>query len=97
VGDAPGLTVAAQESLVFYYFTTADFYTHGTVSVEDGRFVSHEQVVGNPEGITEVRSTTRLLPDGRLQSKAEYLKHGEWVPTQVPSRRYVIEMSCSWG
>lgn len=69
-----------KESLIFYYFTTAGFYTHGTFELKDGKFISHEKVTGNADGITEVRSTGELLPDGRMRTTSEYLKNGEWVP-----------------
>ena len=46
----------------------------------DGKFISHEKVVGNSNGITEVRATSELRPDGTLLSKAEYFKNGEWTP-----------------
>jgi hypothetical protein len=69
-----------KESLVFFYFTTAGFYTSGTMTVEGNQMVSMEQVTGNQSGITEVRSTGEILPDGRMHSKAEYLQNGEWIP-----------------
>ncbi|MFQ6616223.1 MAG: hypothetical protein ACE5HZ_05575 [Fidelibacterota bacterium] len=70
---------AQKESLVFFYFTTAGFYTHGTMEIEDGRFTSHEFVSGNQDGITEVRAVGTLLPDGRLHSKSQYFQDGKWV------------------
>jgi hypothetical protein len=69
-----------KQALVYYYFTTAGFYTTGTFSVEDGALVSHEVVKGEAGGITEVRATSRVLPDGRLHVKSEYLKEGSWTP-----------------
>jgi len=68
-----------KESLIFYYFTTAGFYTHGTMEFKDDKFISHEIVTGDESGITEVRATGELLPDGRLHSQSEYRKNGEWV------------------
>ena len=47
---------------------------------EGGKVISREQVSGSKTGITEVRSTAELLPDGSLKTRAEYLKDGEWVP-----------------
>jgi hypothetical protein len=69
-----------KQAIVFYYFTTAGFYTTGTMRGEDGALVSHEQVKGGPDGITEVRGTFRLLSDGRLHVKTEYRKDGQWGP-----------------
>jgi hypothetical protein len=68
----------ARQSLVYYYFTTAGFYTTGTMSVEGSAIVSHEIVKGAAGGIAEVKATHRLLPDGRLQVKSRYLKNGQW-------------------
>jgi hypothetical protein len=36
-------------------------------------------VKNDADGITEVRSTGRVLSDGRLHVKSEYLKKGQWV------------------
>ncbi|MDZ7335105.1 MAG: hypothetical protein ONB32_08085 [candidate division KSB1 bacterium] len=68
-----------KEKLVFFYFTTAGFYTTGTFTLEGDRFISHEMVTGNQNGITEVKATGELLPDGRMHSKSQYLQNGKWV------------------
>ena len=69
---------ANKKSLAYWYFTTAGFRTEGTMKHEDGQFVAHEVVAGGAGGITEVKSTSKLLADGRLNVKAEYLKDGKW-------------------
>jgi hypothetical protein len=53
--------------------------TTGTLEVKDGKFITHEDVKGNAGGVTEVRSTSYLQPDGKFYVKAEYLKNGAWV------------------
>ena len=68
----------AKQSLVCYYFTTAGFYTTGTMSAAAGALESHEIVQGSAGGIAEVKATHRLLPDGRLHVKSRYLKNGQW-------------------
>lgn len=68
-----------KESLVFYYFTTAGFYTNGAAKFEDGKFISHEVVTGNQDGVTEVKAIGEILPGGKLRSSSQYLKNGEWV------------------
>ncbi len=68
-----------KESLVFFYFTTAGFFTNGTIKFEDGQFISHEYVTGEKSGITEVIGTGKMLPDGRYLSKSKYLQNGKWV------------------
>jgi hypothetical protein len=69
-----------KQSLVYYYFTTAGFYTTGTMTLKDGKFESHEVVTGSAEGVTEVKSTGEVRADGTMLSKSEYLKEGKWVP-----------------
>jgi len=69
-----------KSAVAFYYFTTAGFYTHGTMTFELGVFTAHEVVEGSADGITEVRSSSRMLEDGRVHMKTEFLKDGGWVP-----------------
>ena len=76
----------SKDSLVFYYFTTAGFYTHGTIEIiDDQTFVAYEDVTGNENGITKVKSTSKLLSD-KLMVSTSYLKAGEWTKPQ--SRTY---------
>jgi hypothetical protein len=67
-----------KKALTYWYFTTAGFRTEGTMKPEKGGWSAHETVHGAAGGITEVRSTSKLLDDGRLQVKAEYRKDGKW-------------------
>ena len=69
----------SKNSLVYYYFTTAGFFTHGTMKFEGKSITSHELVEGNENGITEVKSMTTILEDGSLHNKSMYLKNEEWV------------------
>ncbi|MDZ7867770.1 MAG: hypothetical protein U5L02_00965 [Rheinheimera sp.] len=66
--------------LRYYYFTTAGFYTHGTmqIDVKTGLLAAEEQVENNANGITAVRSTS-TLGAGQLKISSEYLQHGKWV------------------
>lgn len=70
-----------KQSLAYYYFTTAGFYTHGTMefNVQSGEIVALEKVENNQNGITQVKSFSRILPDGTLQTKSSYLQNGNWV------------------
>lgn len=65
--------------IVFYYFTTAGYMTTGTMTLENGKFINHETVSGEAGGVTEVKATTQLRPDGALHMKAQYFKNGQWV------------------
>ena len=67
------------KQVVYHYFTTAGFMTSGTMTVADGKLVGFEKVSGDANGVTEVRSTTELRPDGTMLTKAEYLKDGQSV------------------
>ena len=68
-----------KQKLVFYYFTTADFFTNGTIDVlEDGSFVAYEDVIGNENGITKVKSTSKMVA-GKMQISTSYLKNGKWT------------------
>lgn len=68
----------------FSYFTTLGDRTEGTMEVKDGAFVSLETVKNiDPKAedpATQVRATSKLLPDGQLHVKSEYLKKGGWGP-----------------
>ena len=70
-----------KQSLAYYYFTTAGFYTHGTlnINVQTGELVALETVKNSQNGISEVKSFSRIMPDGTLQTKSSYLQNGHWV------------------
>jgi hypothetical protein len=81
----------------FYYVTTAGFRSIGTLEVKDGKFLGHEDIQGNADGITQVRSTSELLPNGKFHVRSEYLKNGHWTfgrevtYEEVPSARVVFK------
>ena len=68
------------EKVRFWYFTTAGFFTTGTMDIADNRWSSVEKVTGNANKITEVRSTSEFKADGTFVAKAEYFHDGKWVP-----------------
>jgi hypothetical protein len=69
-----------KKAVCYHYFTTDTFWTEGTMSFTDGKITTHEVVKGNAEGITEVRATLEMHPDGTYLQKSEYLKDGKWSP-----------------
>ncbi len=71
----------ATQALTYYYFTTAGFYTHGTMQFDDksGQLIAEEEVKNNKNGITRVRSKS-LLQANKLQTSSEYLQNGKWLP-----------------
>jgi len=69
-----------KKSLVYYYFTTAGFYTHGTMTMENNKLTFHEYVTGyEGASITEAKGTGEFTADGKLINKSQYLKDGKWV------------------
>ena len=68
--------------ITYHYFSTAGFYTTGTMTIADGKLIAVEKVTGDANGVTEVRSTYQLRPDGTLLNQSEYLKNGEPAGTR---------------
>ncbi len=52
--------------------------TTGTLGFEDGKLHTHEVITGSSGGVTEVRGTRELLPDGDFRVKTEHLNDSEW-------------------
>jgi len=69
-----------KQSLAYYYFTTAGFYTHGTMEFDNtnNRILARETVENNANGITEVQSSSELNGD-ELKVSSRYLQNGHWV------------------
>ncbi|KGK00624.1 hypothetical protein [Thalassotalea sp. ND16A] len=73
----------AQQKIVFYYFTTADFFTRGHIEIiDDYKFVAYEDVSGSDDGITQVKSTSTLQGKNIVVSTA-YLKNSKWTEPEV--------------
>lgn len=71
---------AKQKKLTYWYFTTAGFYTQGVMEVTDNKWTSTEDVVGEANGISKVKSVMELLDSGELHIKSEYFSNGKWIP-----------------
>ena len=67
-----------RQVVAYYYFTTEGYMTTGTLELKDGKMITREEVKGEAGGVTEVRATSEIQPDGKFHVKAEYLKNGEW-------------------
>ncbi|TXH94127.1 MAG: hypothetical protein E6Q75_14025 [Rheinheimera sp.] len=87
-----------QQSLAYYYFTTAGFYTHGTMSIDNKTklLTAEETVENNAKGITKVRSISKLS-ENTLTTTSEYLQQGKWVAghsavyTEAPDAKVVFK------
>lgn len=64
---------ASKKSVVYHYFTTAGFMTVGTLTIQDGKWVTVEKVPGGSGGVTEVRGTSELRKDGTFHVSTEYV------------------------
>lgn len=73
---------ASKQQIVFYYFTTADFYTNGTIEfVGTNEFIAREQVTNSAQGYTEVESRS-TLSENKLIVSTRYKKTGKWTEPQ---------------
>lgn len=83
-GDYGGETMIfwdqKQQKIAYYYFTTAGFYTHGTMTYNatTKSIEALEKVENNKQGITQVRSSS-VLDDKVLKVSSEYLQNNKWV------------------
>jgi hypothetical protein len=82
-GDYGGVTYvmwdAEAEALAYTYFTTAGFFTRGTMWFDDdGALRSQEFVTGDADGVTEVRAVQELQEDGSLRVVTRLLREGTW-------------------
>jgi len=68
-----------KESLMSWYFTTAGSLTISQSVVSGEQFISMEDVAGNQNGITKVKTIIELLHGEKLQKKTKYLMNNIWV------------------
>ena len=69
-----------KQAVCYHYFTTDTFWTEGTMTFNEGKITSHEFVKGKAGGVTEVRATLEMQPNGTYLQKSEFLKDGKWSP-----------------
>ena len=86
-----------KQAVCYHYFTTDTFWTEGTMTFAGSKITTHEIVKGNAGGVTEVRATIEMRPDGTYLQKSEYLKDGKWTPgreavyRQDPAARVIFK------
>jgi hypothetical protein len=69
-----------QQKIASWYFTTAGFFTQATFEADGNKWTAIEEVTGNANGITKVKSVTQLEDNGDMHVKSEYFANGEWTP-----------------
>ena len=62
-----------------WYFTTGGFFTNALVNIEGTKITSIEDVTGNDNGITKVKSIIELRQNGGLEKRSKYLMDNIWV------------------
>lgn len=82
-GDYGGESLVAwdteRRSLVYWYVTTAGFYTQGTITAAGDSLVTRERVVGEAGGVTEVEAVWHRTADG-LTVSSRYQSGDKWSP-----------------
>ncbi len=76
----------ARETIAYWYVTTADFYTHGTMSAGGDSLVTHELVVGNAGDISEVEGVWRRTADGHSVT-SRMMSGGQWQAKRTTEYR----------
>lgn len=76
----------AQQAITYWYVTTADFYTHGTITAAGDSLVTREQVVGNAGNISEVEGVWRRTADGHTV-ESRMMVGGQWQPKRTSTYR----------
>ena len=85
-----------KKAIAAFYFTTAGFFTEGTIEVKDGKMYSRDKVRGQQPGVTEVESVTELS-EGQRRVKTRFLKSGQWVDgheityVESPGEKVVVD------
>lgn len=69
-----------REKIAFWYFTTAGFFTQGSFEIEGSTWTSIEDVTGDANGVSKVKSVTEIKENGELHVKSEYFVNDKWVP-----------------
>ena len=62
-----------------WYFTTGGNYTQSTIDIEKDSLIFIEDVSGNNNGITKVKTIIQTLYGGKLQSRSKFLMNDVWV------------------
>lgn len=65
-GEALLFWDAQQNVISFYYVTTGGFRSIGTLEFKDGKFIGHEDIQGNADGITQVRINERATSQRKI-------------------------------
>ena len=67
-----------KEGLQSWYFTSAGSLTVQNVQIQKDTFISIENVAGNQNGITKVKTIIEVLHGDQIQKRTKYLMNNLW-------------------
>ena len=67
-----------KEGLQSWYFTSAGSLTIQNVQIKKDTFISIEDVAGNKNGITKVKTIIEVLHGNQIQKRTKYLMNNLW-------------------
>ena len=67
-----------KRSLQSWYFTSAGSLTIQNVQIKESTFISIEDVTGNQNGITKVKTIFEVLHGNQIQKRTKYLMNNLW-------------------
>ena len=67
-----------KRSIQSWYFTSAGSLTIQNVQIKESTFISIEDVAGNQNGITKVKTIIEVLHGNQIQKRTKYLMNNLW-------------------
>ena len=77
-GETMVMWNSEKEGLQSWYFTSAGSLTIQNVQIKKDTFISIEDVAGNQNGITKVKTIIEVLHGDQIQKRTKYLMNNLW-------------------
>ena len=77
-GETMVMWNSEKEGLQSWYFTSAGSLTIQNVQIKKDTFISIEDVAGNKNGITKVKTIIEVLHGNQIQKRTKYLMNNLW-------------------
>jgi len=77
-GETMVMWNSEKEGLQSWYFTSAGSLTIKNVQIKKDTFISIEDVAGNQNGITKVKTIIEVLHGNQIQKRTKYLMNNLW-------------------
>ena len=78
VGETMVMWNPEKEGLQSWYFTSAGSLTMQNVQIKKDTFISIEDVSGNQNGITKVKTIIEVLHGNQIKKRTKYLMNNHW-------------------